>query len=44
VSNYTVEKPPAQEELEALPDNMLERVVRKLESLSATRGPQDAKN
>lgn len=35
MNNYTVEvKPPARKELEALPDNLLSRVVLKLESLS----------
>jgi mRNA interferase RelE/StbE len=44
VSNYTVEvKPPAQKELEALPDNMLERVVRKLESLASNPRPAACK-
>jgi mRNA interferase RelE/StbE len=40
VNNYAVEvKPRARKELEALPDNVLSRVVRKLESLSHTPRP-----
>lgn len=44
MSNYDVEvKSPARKELEALPDNMLSRVVRKLESLSNTPRPAGCK-
>jgi len=44
VSNYTVEvKPPARKEIETLPDNVLARVVRKLESLGATPRPAGCK-
>jgi len=44
VNNYTVEvKPPARKELEALPDRVLARVVRKLESLGETPRPAGCK-
>jgi len=44
VNNYSVEvKPPARKELEALPDNMLSRVVRKLESLADNPRPVGCK-
>jgi len=40
VGNYTVElKPPARKELEALPDDLLARVVHKLESLAGNPRP-----
>jgi mRNA interferase RelE/StbE len=40
VTSYFVEvKPPARKELEALPDKVLSRVVRKIESLSQTPRP-----
>jgi mRNA interferase RelE/StbE len=44
VSRYTVEvKPAARKELEALPDNVLARVVRKLEALGDTPRPVGCK-
>jgi mRNA interferase RelE/StbE len=44
VTSYSVEvKPPARKELEALPDNMLSRVVRKVESLGQTPRPAGCK-
>lgn len=44
MNNYAVEvKPPAQKELEALPDNVLSRVVLKLESLAQTPRPAGCK-
>lgn len=44
MTSYTVEvKPPARRELEALPDHVLARVVRKLESLSHTPRPAGCK-
>jgi len=44
VNSYTVEvKPAAQKELEALPDNVLSRVVRKLEALAVTPRPAGCK-
>jgi len=44
VNSYAVEvKPPARKELESLPDNMLARVVRKLESLGHTPRPPGCK-
>ncbi len=44
MNNYAVElKPPARKELEALPDNVLARVVRKLESLRITPRPAGCK-
>jgi mRNA interferase RelE/StbE len=44
VTNYRVElKPVARKELEALPDNVLARVLRKLESLGATPRPTGCK-
>jgi mRNA interferase RelE/StbE len=44
VNDYAVEvKPPARKELEALPDKVLSRVVRKLESLSHTPRPAGCK-
>jgi mRNA interferase RelE/StbE len=40
VNSYAIEvKPPARKELEALPDNVLPRVIRKLESLGHTPQP-----
>jgi mRNA interferase RelE/StbE len=44
VNNYSVEaKPPARKELDALPDNVLFRVVRKLESLADNPRPAGCK-
>jgi mRNA-degrading endonuclease RelE of RelBE toxin-antitoxin system len=44
VNNYTVEvKPPVKKELEALPDKVLARVVRKLESLPDNPRPTGCK-
>jgi mRNA interferase RelE/StbE len=44
VNSYTVEvKPAARGELEALPDHVLSRVVRKLESLGHTPRPAGCK-
>jgi mRNA interferase RelE/StbE len=44
VNDYAVKvKPAARQELEALPDNLLSRVVRKLESLSHTPRPAGCK-
>ncbi len=44
MSSYTVEvKPPARKELEALPDNVLSRVILKLESLGHTPRPTGCK-
>jgi mRNA interferase RelE/StbE len=44
VSSYSVEvKPPARKELEALPDNVLARVVRKMDSLRDTPRPAGCK-
>jgi len=44
VNSYTVEvKPAARKELEALPDKMLARVVRKLESLANNPRPTGCK-
>jgi len=44
VNSYAVEvKPPARKELESLPDNVLARVVRKLESLGHTPRPVGCK-
>jgi mRNA interferase RelE/StbE len=44
VNSYAVEvKPPARKELEALPDNVLARVVRKLEALAETPRPTGCK-
>jgi mRNA interferase RelE/StbE len=44
VNSYSVEiKPPARKELEALPDRVLARVVRKLESLAQTPRPPGCK-
>jgi mRNA interferase RelE/StbE len=44
VNSYTVEvKPPARKELEALPDNVLSRVVAKLEALADTPRPAGCK-
>jgi mRNA interferase RelE/StbE len=44
VNSYTVEvKPPARKELEVLPDNVLARVVRKLEALGDTPRPAGCK-
>jgi mRNA interferase RelE/StbE len=44
VDNYSVEvKPAARKELEALPDKMLARVVRKLESLANNPRPAGCK-
>lgn len=44
MNNYTVEvKPPARKELEALPDNVLSRVVRRLEALAHTPRPAGCK-
>ena len=45
MSSYAVElKPPARKELEALPDNILARVVRKLEALGDIPRPAGCKN
>ena len=44
MSNYAVEvKPPARKELEALPDKVLARVVRKMDSLRDTPRPAGCK-
>jgi mRNA interferase RelE/StbE len=44
VSNYSVEvKPSARKELEALPDNVLARVLRKIDSLRSTPRPAGCK-
>ena len=44
MNSYTVEvKPPARKELEALPDNVLSRVVRRLEALADTPRPAGCK-
>jgi mRNA interferase RelE/StbE len=44
VNDYIVEvKPSAQKELEALPDSVLRRAVRKIEYLSQTPRPQGCK-
>ena len=44
MGKYSVEvKPPAQKELETLPDNVLERVVRKLDALRDTPRPAGCK-
>jgi mRNA interferase RelE/StbE len=44
VNSYTVEvKPPARKELEALPDNVLSRVVRRLEALGDNPRPAGCK-
>jgi mRNA interferase RelE/StbE len=44
VDSYSVEvKPAARKELEALPDNVLARVVRKLEALAETPRPAGCK-
>ena len=44
MSNYSVEvKPPARKELEALADDLLARVVRKMESLCDTPRPAGCK-
>lgn len=44
MSNYSVEvKPSARKELEALPDNVLARVVEKLESLGRAPRPTGCK-
>jgi len=44
VSNYSVEvKPRARKELEALPDNLLARVVQKLDSLGHSPQPAGCK-
>jgi mRNA interferase RelE/StbE len=44
VNSYTVEvKPLARKELEALPDNVLSRVVAKLEALAETPRPAGCK-
>ena len=44
MDNYTVEvKPAARKELEALPDNVLSRVMRKLEALGETPRPAGCK-
>jgi mRNA interferase RelE/StbE len=44
VDNYSVEvKPSARRELEALPNNLLSRVIRKLESLGHTPRPAGCK-
>ena len=44
MDSYAVEvKPPARKELEALPDSVLSRVVRKLESLAETPRPAGCK-
>jgi mRNA interferase RelE/StbE len=44
VNSYTIEvKPPARKELEALPDNVLSRVVAKLEALAETPRPTGCK-
>jgi len=44
VNSYSVEvKPPARKELEALPNNVLPRVVQKIESLGDTPRPTGCK-
>ena len=44
MNSYAVEvKPPARKELEALPDDALARVVRKLETLAETPRPTGCK-
>ena len=44
MDSYTVEaKPTARKELDALPDNLLARVVRKLETLAETPRPAGCK-
>lgn len=44
MDSYTVEvKPPARKELEALPDNVLARVVAKLEALAEAPRPAGCK-
>ena len=44
MSNYAIEaKPSARKELEALPDNVLSRVVRRVESLAADPRPAGCK-
>ena len=44
MSSYSIEvKPTARKELEALPDNVLARVVRKLEALAETPRPAGCK-
>ncbi|HEV2381401.1 MAG TPA: type II toxin-antitoxin system RelE/ParE family toxin [Terriglobia bacterium] len=44
MSSYSVElKPPARKELEALPDSMLARVVKKIESLGDAPRPTGCK-
>jgi len=44
VSNYSVEvKPPARKELEALPDNLLARVLQKMDSLRNAPRPAGCK-
>lgn len=44
MNNYSVEvKPPARKELEALPDNVLARVVNKIESLGHAPRPKGCK-
>jgi mRNA interferase RelE/StbE len=44
VSNYSVEvKPPARKELEALPNDLLARVIRRIESLGNTPRPPGCK-
>ncbi len=44
MASYTVEvKPPARKELEALPDKVLSRVVRKVESLGQSPRPGGCK-
>ncbi len=44
MSNYSVEvKPSARKELEALPDNMLARVLRKMDSLRSAPRPAGCK-
>jgi len=44
VGNYFVEvKPPARRELESLPDNMLARILRKLDSLREVPRPAGCK-
>ena len=44
MSNYSVEvKPPARKELEALPDNLLARVLQKMDSLRNAPRPAGCK-
>ena len=44
MSNYSVEvKPPARKELEALPDNVLARVLQKMDSLRTAPRPAGCK-